>query len=286
MRAHRKNPLPLLAAALVLSGPLFAGSTSSEGEIRIIKGQKATENPGAAVLLWDYKVKGVPQPPHIVGSCSVLSPRWIMTANHCLPAPQSNEPWKFTVRVNSLQARSGGQQIHIDGWVYKNDVRLLHLAEPILDPHPVKLASQLPPRGAVLQTYGWGSEDAKVDKGVEDLKWCTAKMGEPGTDYSGGPSYTSTGISGTAYKGDSGGPQFYNGEQVGVASTAAPAAYYMNYASVVAHRAWIDKTIASDELPPDMTPLPTQPPASLLDGEGEDDEEEVAFPNLQAFVAE
>jgi len=57
-------------------------------------------------------------------------------------------------------------------------------------------------------------------------------------DAYGGRAIGSTRISGNAWRGDSGGPQVYNGAQVGVASTAnGTSAQY--YGSVAYNRAWI-----------------------------------------------
>jgi hypothetical protein len=58
------------------------------------------------------------------------------------------------------------------------------------------------------------------------------------TDAYGGRAIRSTAVNGNAWKGDSGGPQYYNGLQVGVASTADGQAT-QNYGSVAANRSWI-----------------------------------------------
>jgi len=58
------------------------------------------------------------------------------------------------------------------------------------------------------------------------------------TDAYGGRAIRSTRISGNAWRGDSGGPQFYNGAQVGVASTADGVSI-QNYGSVAYNRSWI-----------------------------------------------
>jgi hypothetical protein len=60
-------------------------------------------------------------------------------------------------------------------------------------------------------------------------------------DYFGGPAVRSRGISGTTGWGDSGGPQMYNGVQVGVCSTGTNTE--QTYASVAANRDWI-RTVA------------------------------------------
>ncbi len=58
------------------------------------------------------------------------------------------------------------------------------------------------------------------------------------TDAYGGQAIRSTRINGNAWRGDSGGPQFHNGAQVGVASTADGQSI-QNYGSVAYNRAWI-----------------------------------------------
>jgi hypothetical protein len=57
-------------------------------------------------------------------------------------------------------------------------------------------------------------------------------------DGQGGPALQSTRINGNAWYGDSGGPQFYNDQVVGVASTADGRSI-QNYASIADGRSWI-----------------------------------------------
>jgi hypothetical protein len=60
-------------------------------------------------------------------------------------------------------------------------------------------------------------------------------------DAFGGRAIASRRFNGNAWKGDSGGPQFFNGLQVGVASTADGRSI-QNYGSVPFNRAWIRAT--------------------------------------------
>jgi secreted trypsin-like serine protease len=61
------------------------------------------------------------------------------------------------------------------------------------------------------------------------------------SDAFGGQAIGSTRINGNAWRGDSGGPQFYQGRQVGVASTADGVSRQF-YGSVAFNRAWIRAT--------------------------------------------
>ena len=72
------------------------------------------------------------------------------------------------------------------------------------------------------------------------------------TDAYGGQAIGSTRINGNAWRGDSGGPQFYNGQQVGVASTADGASRQY-YGSVPNNRAWIQSVAGVCGFPPQVS---------------------------------
>jgi hypothetical protein len=101
-----------------------------------------------------------------------------------------------------------------------------------------RLADTEPPRGSINHIYGWGTIEVGDDAPISDvLKRASVRVTGPTHDAYGGPAIGTTKVDGTAGYGDSGGPQMYRDQIVGVCSTGD----YVNtqYASVPANRAWI-----------------------------------------------
>lgn len=176
-------------------------------------------------------------------SGTVIAARWVLTAVHCLD--QDGSGMRVRVGSNTL---GGGAEIAVDG-EYESpdgDVALLHLA--LATPAtPIKLATADPAVFSTNQLYGWG-RTTPTGPPSSALKVADVRVTGMSTDYLGGPAIQTRGINGSAWKGDSGGPQVANGVQVGVASTVQNQSGNNisgtnNYGSVAAHRSWIE-TIA------------------------------------------
>ena len=211
-RTPRPKPTPVRTARLAL-------------EPGIVGGTDATNAPWAAQVDWDgmgFQCSG-----------TVVAPEWVLTAGHCA------NKGGMSVRVGSLQL-DGGDQIAVDKAEAdpSADLALLHLTTPTQAP-AVQLGSEDPQAGAINQIYGWGM--TAPDSGpAETLK--VAKVTVTGTDCvdaAQGPAICSTGMTGTAFNGDSGGPEMAGGNQVGVCSTGNEHAKTAQYASVTANRPWI-----------------------------------------------
>src|SRR5262249_37443487 len=118
------------------------------------------------------------------------------------------------------------------------DLALLHLTDPVQTTY-ITLADQDPDVGSINEIYGWGK--TSDDSGPSDqLK--SAKVKVTATDCVdgvGGRAICSTGITGNAFNGDSGGPEIVNGTEVGVCSTGNADEKTQEYASVAANRDWI-----------------------------------------------
>ncbi|MFF4508805.1 S1 family peptidase [Streptomyces sp. NPDC001401] len=161
---------------------------------------------------------------------TMLTNRWVLTAYHCY----DDEPGRMSVRVGSVRIGHGSKadvtkirHMETDG---VDDVALFRLAKPVKAPH-IRLADLDPRKGAVVNIYGYGS----FGKHPKNLRKATVRVtGVKHDDIIGRAIWTKK-LSGDTEPGDSGGPAFYKGKQVGVLFGPN------EYSSVASHRAWIKK---------------------------------------------
>ncbi|BCJ69357.1 S1 family peptidase [Polymorphospora rubra] len=214
--------LTLAILATALTGALVAPSTAAAAPAPIIGGGTVASAPWAAAVF---------QNGSFACSGSLIHASWVLTARHCLGGTMS-------VRVGSVYYGSGGQTRSVSATYGQNDVALLRLSSAITSPSVVTLANANPPVGSTNQIYGWGRTCTNCAPSSQ-LKTATVGVTSlSATDAYGGPAIRSNRGNGVAWQGDSGGPQFYNGQQVGVCSTGNGSTL-QNYASVAANRAWI-----------------------------------------------
>ncbi|XRQ08578.1 S1 family peptidase [Actinomadura welshii] len=173
---------------------------------------------------------------------TVIAPRWVLTARHCIDPDDG-----MRVRIGSngfgagTEVRVGEKNPLID-----SDIALLRLSRPVHTRY-AKLADTDPRPGEINKIYGWGRE-APDGPPAPRLKVAEVEVvqTEGRTDMFGGRALISEGRTGAAMPGDSGGPQFHDGEQVGVASMLDHDGDDPNgtivYSSVPAHRDWIRST--------------------------------------------
>ncbi|ANN16809.1 serine protease [Amycolatopsis orientalis] len=231
----------LAAAALTMTaGAVASAGTPTGVQPNIVGGGTApTVSWGAQVYVntpgrqWDgFNCSG-----------SVIAQRWVLTAKHCLDSDGTG----MRVRVGSNQLQ-GGRVIAVDRKVSSpagSDISLLHLASDA-GVTPIALASSNPSVGSTNQLYGWGRE-TPTGPPASALKVANVRVTGSSSDAYGGPAIQSVGIDGSAWKGDSGGPQVSNGVQVGVASTVqnqsgSNVRGTNNYGSVASARSWIRST--------------------------------------------
>ncbi|MDG4760973.1 DUF1986 domain-containing protein [Micromonospora sp. WMMD710] len=215
--------LAVLGTALVgVLGATSGAVAAPAGPQPIIGGSTVSSAPWAAAVFSNGS---------FTCSGSVIAAQWVLTARHCISGTMS-------VPVGSVYRASGGVTRTVSATYTRNDLALMRLSSTV-STSTVSLASSNPPINSTNSIYGWGMTCYSGCSASSQLKTATVRVTSNSvTDAYGGQAIRSTEISGNAWRGDSGGPQFYNGQQVGVASTADGSSI-QNYGSVAYNRAWI-----------------------------------------------
>jgi secreted trypsin-like serine protease len=217
--------LILAALATGLVGALVAPSAAPAvpaGPQPIIGGSTVSSAPWAAAVLSNGS---------FTCSGTIIASRWVLTARHCLNGTMS-------VRVGSVNRGSGGVTSGVSSTSTRSDLALLYLSTAVSTSY-VTLSGSYPPVGSTNSIYGWGMTCYSGCSAATQLKTANVQVTSTNvTDAAGGRAIRSSRVNGNAWRGDSGGPEFYNGAQVGVASTADGVSI-QNYASVAYNRAWI-----------------------------------------------
>ena len=227
----------LVAAAAIAVGGAAVASAAPEPppvfQPYIVGGETVASAPWAAALYGggSFRCSG-----------SVVAPQWVLTARHCLGSG-------LTVRIGAV-VRDQGQSVAVASTqsYSRGDLALLKLAAPV-SVTPARLAEQDPPTGSTNHIYGWGRTSCDGAASAQ-LKRASVRVTGRATDAYNGPALASTGISGYAWKGDSGGPQMYDDAIVGVASTA-DCAGRQYYASVASGLDWIRQHIGGADPDPE-----------------------------------
>jgi len=212
-----------LATALTGALAIPAAATAAPAEPdRIIGGSTVSSAPWAAAVFSNGS---------FTCSGTIISANYVLTARHCISGSMS-------VRVGSVYRSSGGTTRTVSSTSTRSDLALMRLSSPVSTSY-MPLSSAYPPVGSTNSIYGWGMTCYSGCGASTVLKTATVRVTTTNaTDAYGGRAIGSTRISGNAWRGDSGGPQVYNGAQVGVASTA-DGVNIQNYGSVAYNRAWI-----------------------------------------------
>ncbi|AUX44646.1 serine protease [Sorangium cellulosum] len=173
---------------------------------------------------------------------TLVAPRWVLTAQHCI----ADDGETSAVRIGSNTYREG-RRIAVDGVEVPSaevDIALLHLTEDADGPL-VQLADAAPAvTGTPATLYGWGSEGTPRVMAPSLKKADITLDGRRSDDE-----LQATGVTGSGWSGDSGGPWFVDGRQVAVYSGSIGQDGTNLSATLVGidvarHRAWIDATIA------------------------------------------
>jgi secreted trypsin-like serine protease len=215
--------LAVAAVAATLTGALVVpGTAVADPTPLIIGGSTVSSAPWAAAVFANGS---------FTCSGTIIAPSWVLTARHCLNGTMS-------VRVGSVYRNSGGVTRSVSATYAQYDLALMRLSSSVSTSY-VSLASSNPPIGSTNSIYGWGMTCYSGCGASTQLKTATVQVtSNSATDAYGGQAIRTTRINGNAWRGDSGGPQFYSGLQVGVASTAN-GVNIQNYGSVAYNRSWI-----------------------------------------------
>ena len=224
--------LSALAAVGVVPAATAAPAPDSDVGIMIIGGDFATDAPWAARLFIDGQQ---------FCTATIIAPTYILTAEHCLTG---RAPSSLTFRIGSLDQFNGGETATAVAYETNAaaDIGVARLDHPVSATY-AQLGGVADVRvSQVVQVYGWGAtctDRPEIDcqsqfLKVADVKVTSVKCG----DYKGGIAICANRVDGVPAGGDSGGPMFANGRQVGVASTS-DRHVRTGYANVTAYRDWI-----------------------------------------------
>ncbi|MEV0713318.1 DUF1986 domain-containing protein [Asanoa sp. NPDC050611] len=226
-----RTRLTLAALAIGLTGAFLAPSAAGAAPVaptgpeQIIGGSTVASAPWAAAVFSNGS---------FTCSGTIIASTWVLTARHCISGTMS-------VRVGSVNRGSGGVTRTVSATYTRSDLALMRLSSGVSTSY-VTLSSAYPPVNSTNTIYGWGMTCYSGCSASTVLKTASVRVTSTNvTDAYGGRAIRSTRINGNAWRGDSGGPQFYNGAQVGVASTA-DGVNIQNYGSVAYNRAWIQST--------------------------------------------
>jgi len=206
--------IPAAASASVAPG--------GDGPSNIIGGTTVASAPWAAAVFSNGS---------FTCSGTIISANYVLTAKHCISGTMS-------VRVGSVNRSSGGATSSVSSTSTRYDLALMRLTTPITTTY-MALSSSYPAVGSTNYIYGWGRTCYSGCSASTALKTASVRVTSTNAaDNGGGRAIQSSRINGNAWSGDSGGPEIYNGAQVGVASLADGQSIQI-YGSVAANRAWI-----------------------------------------------
>ncbi|EWM11190.1 hydrolase [Kutzneria sp. 744] len=224
-----------MAAALVGVAMAVAPAAASASP-NIIGGTQVSSAPWGAQIYWN---SGGSEFDGFECSGTIIAAQWVVTAHHC----QSSSG--MHVKIGNVNFDQGTNVAVDRQYTSPNgDIALLHLATAVQTSY-MPLASADPPTGSTNQIYGWG-RTLNQSPPASVLRTANVRVTGRSTDAYGGRAIASQGVNGAAWHGDSGGPEVYNGAEVGVASTAGNSGSNthgtQNYASIASSRSWIRST--------------------------------------------
>ncbi|XP_067009734.2 chymotrypsin-1-like [Anabrus simplex] len=257
-----------MKSLLLLLLPAVLGADVCKINNRILGGVKAekSEFPGLVYLDTHYSNGTLKMREDCAGS--MISEHWVLTAAHCLvskyPSLQFLFVRVFPTKESSQSIQSTDVIIHEEYQPYHNDIALirLHMPMSVIDPHskitPIPAQDQELTNTEVT-LVGWGVTSTEVDlsapylKKLEHVPVDQTLCQKEGFSPSKALCHYPTRATGTACPGDSGGPIFMDGLQVGIVSFSRTLKSFSRPVNVTAintrvsgYRDWIDAKIRSD----------------------------------------
>ncbi|GAA4427785.1 trypsin-like serine protease [Actinokineospora soli] len=231
-----KLALAVTAAAFALLGAAPAATAApaappADFEVTpmIIGGGYASNAPWAARLFTNGRE---------TCSASIIAPTYVLTARHCVSGNTG-----ITFRIGSLDQHSGGVVANaVQIYRHTSDLAIARIDRSVSTTYaPLGTTSDVSV-GQNVQIYGWGATSrcgSEINCQSRYLKVATVRVSSTtASDAYGGIAIRATRVDGIAAGGDSGGPMFANGRQVGVASTSDRVSV-TNYTNVTRYRSWI-----------------------------------------------
>ncbi|GAB3738244.1 trypsin-like serine protease [Amycolatopsis oliviviridis] len=233
----RLRSLVLLAgtAFMALLGSTAPAATAAEPsgvQPMIIGGQNAQSGPWAARLFVNGQQNC---------TATIIAPQYILTAKHCVASSGT-----YTFRIGSLDQQSGGTMATGSTITRHSgaDLAIVKLTSSVNATYsPLGTTSNVAV-GQNVQVYGWGATSqcgSEINCQSRYLKVATVRVNSVNcSDYNGGVAVCANRVDGITAGGDSGGPMFSGGRQVGVASTS-DRSNNTAYTNITRYRSWIQQ---------------------------------------------
>ncbi|MBB5855556.1 S1 family peptidase [Amycolatopsis umgeniensis] len=233
----RLRSLVLLAgtafmALLGSTAPAAIAAEPSGAQPMIIGGQNAQSGPWAARLFVNGQQNC---------TATIIAPQYILTAKHCVASSGT-----YTFRIGSLDQQSGGTMATGSTITRHSgaDLAIVKLTSSVNATYsPLGTTSNVAV-GQNVQVYGWGATSqcgSEINCQSRYLKVATVRVNSVNcSDYNGGVAVCANRVNGITAGGDSGGPMFSGGRQVGVASTS-DRSNNTAYTNITRYRSWIQQ---------------------------------------------
>jgi hypothetical protein len=223
-----------LSALGVAPAATAAPTTTSapDAGIQIIGGGFATSAPWAARMFNNGQQRC---------SATIIAPTYILSAQHCVAGTTASS---LTFRIGSLDQLSGGTLAR--GVSYTThptaDLSIIRIDRSVAATYSPLGTSTNVFVGQTVQVYGWGAtctNQPEINCQSQRLKVANVIVTSVScSDYRGGIAVCARYGNGIPAGGDSGGPMFASGRQVGVASTSDRATRTA-YTNITRYRSWI-----------------------------------------------
>ncbi|MFI6031821.1 S1 family peptidase [Amycolatopsis magusensis] len=224
-----------LLALLGMIAPTAAAADEPTTGVQpfIIGGQHATSGPWAARLFLNGRQ---------TCTSTIIAPQYILTAKHCVSGSGT-----YTFRVGSLDQTTGGTMATgstITRYPGSADLAIVRLTTAVNATYSPLGTTADVSTGQTVQVYGWGATSqcgSEINCQSRYLKYANVRVNSVNcSDYYGGISVCANRIDGITAGGDSGGPMFASGRQVGVASTS-DRSNNTAYTNITRYRSWISQ---------------------------------------------
>jgi secreted trypsin-like serine protease len=231
------NDVRIARIGVVMAGVALAAlgavlpAASADNTPKIIDGSQADALHGAARMFAGGQE---------ICSATVIAPNWILTARHCTQGAAGQAISFHTGSLDQTQGTTVNATQVVES--QDADISLVQIYTAVSgDFAPLGSAGDVNV-GDQVQVYGWGAtctDRPEIECQSQMLKVANVSVNSVDCpDGAAGLSVCADRVDGITAGGDSGGPMFANGKQVGVASTSDRVSYTA-YINVTLYRDWI-----------------------------------------------